>query len=433
MTHNARPGSFKERFKTVLLNSLPPFDRFVAKGELEEWDAGVRSRQSAILDIRRHLDRTGHSILIPIIGDIGSGKTHFLWTIKNSFEIDEFASFINLPRSREKFFYYVYGDLIEDFGADRLLEFAQEFGEKFGAAERLYGFFKTQNVREITANAYNILKADFSFKEALHQCIHVLIQHILKRDTYQITERWLLGQVMEINELFMIGVNDDLSSQKLARSMLKLLIDHYYQGIVLLFDDFDKAIEEYQNLPVLHYEDEINWATDLDPVGEKESTVEEENDKDLVEIICAMLKEMHQLKLIITLGVDDAPLILERLRASVPEGTIVDPIFLDSVTLEDTLNLYLARLREFAMKNQIPHPVRDYDPDEDVLNVESMNPNDVIFYPLNLNVIKHVHRETHGNVRAIIRNFKRLFDAVVFEDIDPENLDERFKKFVRKY
>lgn len=421
-------SSLKKKFINTLSIKLPPFDRFVSKIDLEETDAGVKSKDKLIKDIAQKMKDTHHSLLIPVIGDTGSGKTHFLWELKNSIDIDQFTAFINVPHSREKFFYSIYSHIIQAFGSERVKEFTQQFGEKFGATERLYGFFRTQDIAKISLNAFEQLKDKFENLSALQQCIIVLIQHFLKRDTFDVTERWLLGQLMEMDELFMINVNEDLSGKDLAETMLKLLIEFYDQGIILLFDDFGKSAVEFDKLADLSDIKEVNWAEDINIEIQKNN---DQKPDDLQTIIANMIKKMNSFKIIITLDQENAENIINGFREKLDAKFIGEPVYLPTFNLEDAYFLYLSRIREFCWNYNLKHPAadREFDLKRD-LDIYYSKLGDDLYFPLNAEILKYIHEYSKGNARTYLRNLKRIFDAIIFEELKLENITD-YKKYIK--
>lgn len=422
-------SSLKKKFLSTLAIKLPPFDRFVSKIDLEETDSGVKSKDKLITEIAQQMKNTPHSLLIPVIGDTGSGKTHFLWELKNSIDIDQFTAFINVPHSREKFFYNIYSHIIQAFGSERVKEFTQQFGERFGATERLYGFFRTQDIAKISLNAFEQLKDKFENLSALQQCIIVLVQHFLKRDTFDVTERWLLGQLMEMDELFMINVNEDLSGKGLAETMLKLLIEFYEQGIILLFDDFGKSAVEFDKLADMSDMKEVNWAEDIEIDSPTENN---QKPDDLQTILTKIIKKMNSFKIIITLDQENAENILTGLREKLDSKYISEPIFLPAFSLEDSYFLYLSRIREFCWNYNLKHPAadREFDIKRD-LDLYYSKIGDDLYFPLNAEILKYIHEYSKGNARTYLRNLKRISDAIIFEELKLENLNADYKKYIK--
>jgi hypothetical protein len=410
----------KKKFMNKLFYGLPPFDQFVAKGDLEETEDIFLSRKEVMKKISNQINNTKHSLLIPVIGETGNGKTHFMWGIKNTFNIEAFTTFIALPRSKDKFYYYVYSDFLEEFAASHLREFTQNFGDRFGANERLFGFFRTHNTDKVFMNAYESLKEEgFRYKTALEQCVSVTISHLMNPEKFQVAERWLLGELMEFDDLFVLNVNEDLSGKHLAETMLQLLINNYNPGILLLFDDFDKASHEYSSLGTSYFEDDFD-----------DDSENNEEDETLIEKIVNLLVHSNNFKVVISMGFADAENILSAFKEKLADKSLMsDPISLTNITLNDVYQLYLERLKKFCYANKANHPVIELS----LNDYTSQDISDTLFYPLTKDIINHIYDVSDGNARRVLKNFKRIFDALIFEEIKVENLNIEYKNHISTF
>ena len=59
-----------------------PFKKFVSTGELIEELGVVQSRQK-LLDSITDIIENNENFILPIIGEVGIGKTHLFWALKN--------------------------------------------------------------------------------------------------------------------------------------------------------------------------------------------------------------------------------------------------------------------------------------------------------------------------------------------------------------
>jgi hypothetical protein len=411
----------KKKFMTKLFYGLPPFDQFVAKGDLETTEEIFFSRKEVMKRISNQINNTQHSLLIPVVGETGNGKTHFMWGIKNTFNIDAFTTFIALPRSKDKFYYYVYSDFLEEFAATHLREFTQNFGDRFGANEHLFGFFRTHNTVKVFMNAYESLKENFRHRTALEQCVSVTISHLMNPEKFQVAERWLLGEMMDFDDLFVLNVNEDLSGKFMAETMLKLLINNYNPGILLLFDDFEKASHEYSSLGTSYFDDDFD-----------EDSENNEEEETLIEKIAKLLINTDNFKIVISMGFPDAEKILSEFKEKLGDKRLMaDPISLTKISLNDVYQLYLERMKKFCYANKANHPVIEFSLN-DASRDKSEIP-DILFFPLTKAIIKHIYEISGGNARRILKNFKRIFDALIFEELKVENLNLDYKNFISTF
>lgn len=416
-------SSYKEKFVKKLSFLLPPFDRFVAKGELPEQEPVFPSREKYIKHIAEIIQHKG-SMIIPVLSEVGGGKTHFLWGVYNSFDIEAVTAFLSFPRSKEKILYYFYSNFIKQFGQNNLRDFSQIFGDKFGAAERMYGFFRTQNTERIAASAIEQLQEDYD-KDSLEQCVNIIIQHLMNNDKSQIAERWLLGQLMDVDDLFLLNATEDLSNESMAKTMLKLIVDHYPQDIVLLFDDLDKAAKEFDDGEL------VNWAGDLGENGKNDSSKEEFA---LLDELFELIEDIDNLKIIVTLEQAESARFIEYLNSKKETSSVIvaDPIHLGPITLKDAYHLYFSRLRNFCMKYNVTHPVADrtFKLDKDFKEFEEIFGED-LYFPLNQEILEVVYGIKFGNPREILRNFKSIFDAIIFEEVGINEVQTEYNRFLR--
>jgi hypothetical protein len=425
-------SSYKEKFIKKLSFLLPPFDRFVAKLELPEQEPIFPSREKYVKRIAEIIDHKG-SMLIPVVSEVGGGKTHFLWGIYNSFDIDANTAFLSFPRSKEKFLYYLYSNFIKQFGQNNLRDFSQNFGDKFGAAEKLYGLFRTQNIERIAKSAFDQLEDGYD-PDSLEQCINVIVQHLMNNDKSQIAERWLLGQLMDEDDLRLIRTRGDLSEEIMAKTMLKLIVENHSQDIVLLFDDLDKAAKEFDNLNEYSGDsDDVNWAGDLNTDVEEGHS--NPGDFALLEELFELMKDIKNLKIIITMEQGESQRYIDWFKAKKGKSSvyIADPLELGPITLKDAYNLYFSRLKNFCIKYHVTHPVseRTFKIDGDFKEYEGIYGED-LYFPLNQEILEVVYGIKFGNPREILRNFKCIFDALIFEEVDIENIQTEYKRFLRK-
>ncbi len=419
----------KDKFLDLLAYKMPPFDRFVAKGDIEEWDDILSSREDVLYKISALINETKHSLLIPIIGSMGIGKTHALWGIKNSFNIEAFTTFVTLPRSKNKFHYYFYSDLIDNFGADNLKEFTMEFGDKFGANEKLYGMFKTQNTSKIIKNSFEELKYLFEEESDLEQCITVIIEHLMSPEKFTIAERWLLGQLMDYDELFIMNIDEDLSGKDMAYTMLKLLIENYSKGILILFDDLSKKIKEFEGIHDFEEDDDFDWAEENNENMEKNDV-----EKSLQQIIIDLLLNINNFKIIICLeeGEDEKILNFFQRKLEFNKEILAEPMKLDIITLEDMIELYFTRIQKFSIDNNFfSHPVadRNFDPKRNFEEYYQKFGED-LFFPLNRKIMGDIHDASKGNIRTCLKNFKKILDALIFEETTPEKLKSGYSSYI---
>jgi len=105
-----------ENKQQKLLNFLKftgsPFKKFVSTGEIEEDLGLVQSRQDLLYSIINIIEKDENFIL-PIIGDVGTGKTHLFWALKHELYYYNIV-YVSLEEVIKKFYYYIYSEFIEN-------------------------------------------------------------------------------------------------------------------------------------------------------------------------------------------------------------------------------------------------------------------------------------------------------------------------------
>ncbi|MFX1237926.1 MAG: hypothetical protein ACFE8P_09430, partial [Promethearchaeota archaeon] len=73
----------KGKLISLLKVGLNPFKKFVSTGEIKEELGLVKSRKHLIESIAKLGENKHQNIILPVIGDVGVGKTHFFWALKD--------------------------------------------------------------------------------------------------------------------------------------------------------------------------------------------------------------------------------------------------------------------------------------------------------------------------------------------------------------
>ena len=72
----------KQKFLNVLKLTGSPFRKFVSTGEINEELGVVQSRKGILQSIINKIE-SNESFILPIIGNVGSGKTHLYWALRH--------------------------------------------------------------------------------------------------------------------------------------------------------------------------------------------------------------------------------------------------------------------------------------------------------------------------------------------------------------
>ncbi|KKM17897.1 hypothetical protein LCGC14_1671170, partial [marine sediment metagenome] len=115
-----------ENKEQKLLNLLKftgsPVRKFVSTGEIEENIDLVPSRKEKLSAIIKTIEENENFIL-PIIADVGTGKTHLYWALKHELYYYNVV-YISLENVYRKFYYNTYSEFIENMGVEVLRSIA---------------------------------------------------------------------------------------------------------------------------------------------------------------------------------------------------------------------------------------------------------------------------------------------------------------------
>ncbi len=398
------------KFLERLENSLSPFEKFVAKPDIEENLSLVSNREYCFNEFIKTLNENKTQRIIPLVADTGTGKTFFLHQIKQSLEIHSPSIFIDVPPNSDIFFYDIYTKIIEVVESSALREISRRLADLWGANEMKYGLFRSGNTLRVLDQA----KKTSSFKNSKHQpqleeVMIVIITHTIDPERSPIAERWLLGDIMDYDELFFLGVENNLSAKYMAEELLHLISDYLEDGINIMFDDIDKNWERYSKFD--HNDD---FYEEFEDTYQTLTVVEEEDDiPDFFEQLVKLLKRNKNIKIIISMHEENNDEILSKFSEK-SKYLIYKPIRLFNFSTKDTKDYYKEALDLYRKNHDL-----------------SEIPNDN-FFPLTEKLILLVYGCTLGNPREIIRTFQQIFDEIIFDETPIEQLEKDFERKLRK-
>lgn len=393
----------KAKLMNFLKLGLNPFKKFVSTGEIEEESDFVKSRKNLLESLKETIERD-ENFIFPVIGDVGTGKTHLFWALKNKLYYHN-TIYISLEKVSNKFFYNTYSEFVEAIGVEPLRNIVNQLCNEWGALERKFGFFHVIDIQKVRKTAFEKLSTKFELSEssALIDIINGITTHQLDPYKKIEAEGWLLGELMNVRELSRLSLMHDLRNSKTAFTMLKLMIENSKLGTVIFIDDFEKVITMIK--PIGDEKELEDIEEVFDPkwlYGNKLRPETIVSEKLIHKIL--KLNQIKGLRIIITLNSLSS---LEEIRTIIhdidTESTIkfIEPKFLKQFDENDTLEFYQNNMRIFL---------------ENIKFVELFEKDSDKFYPLNERILKNIHNKAKGNPREIIKILINIFNQIMFSD-----------------
>jgi len=401
-----------QKFLERLENSLSPFEKFVAKPDIEEILSLVGNRRYIFDEFIKILNENRTQRIIPLIAETGIGKTFFMHQIKNSLEFNAPSIFIDVPPNSDIFFYDIYTKIIELVESSVLQRITRRLTDLWGGVQEMkYGLFRSISTLRILDQA----KKTSSFNNSKHQpqleqVMIIVITHAIDPERSPIAERWLLGDIMDYDELSFLGVENNLSSKFMAEELLHLFTEYLVDGINIMFDDIDKNWERYSKFD----NTDVGFYDEFEDTYQTLTVVEDEGEiPDFFEQIVNLLKRNKKLKIIISMQTENKDEILSKFLED-SKYLVNKPIEILNFSTKDTKDYYLESLELYRKKHGLL-PI----------------PNN-IFFPLSEKLILLVYEYTLGNPREIIRIFQQIFDEIIFDETPIEQIEKNFEEKIKR-
>ena len=401
-----------ENRKELLLNIIKwgnnPFKKFVSTGEIKENLDLVNSRIELIQKIKTLVENE-KTFILPIIGGVGSGKTHLFWALRNNLYYYN-TIYISLEYVYKKLFSNIYSEFIENLEIEPLKFIVNQICDNWGALERKYGFFHVVDIKKVQKYAFEQLSNNYKDiePETLKDVINGITIHQLDPYKKIEAERWLFGELMDAKELSTLNLTNDLRRGKNAYLMLRILIENSKSGTILFIDDFGKIISimSRQSEKVEEIFDP-SWL-----YGTEVTPSDIAADKLFNKIV--QLQNVEGLRIIITLKTEEALVdIKKKYQEKSPElvSSIKEPFYLLEFKEEDVYELYRSTMSKFYESIEITE-----------FTTAFKNP----YYPLNKKILKNVFEKAQGNPRAIIKLLIKIFSEIIYSN---ESLNIILKKY----
>ncbi|MHA2288608.1 MAG: hypothetical protein ACXABG_07465 [Promethearchaeota archaeon] len=401
-----------ENNEARLLNTIRwgnnPFKKFVSTSEIKE-ELDLEESRAQLIDDIKSIVKQNDNFILPIIGSVGSGKTHLFWALKNNLYYYN-TFYISLESVYKKFFYNIYSEFIENLGIGPLKFVVNQLCESWGALERKYGFFHVVDIEKVKKNAFQQLSAKYGEIEAetLIDAINGITIHQLDPYKKIEAERWLLGKLMDAKELSTLNLSHDLHKGRNAYVLLRLLIENSKLGTILFIDDFERIIKIHKAQD--DSADEVFSPSWL--YGSELSPNDIASEKVFAKII--QLQKIEGLRVIITLkSIESLEQIKKKYQSMDPDllELIKEPLYLKNFREDDMFRFYKSTMNAFYDSNQCSEFTKTFE---------------ASYFPLNSNILTKIYEQAQGNPRAIIKVLIKIFNEIIE---DEENLEEIIKKY----
>ena len=401
----------KAKLLNILKFGINPFKKFVSTGEIKE-DLEFTSSRNELVNTLSETIKTNNNFILPIIGGVGTGKTHLYWILRSGLYRHN-TVYISLETGSKRCFYNMYSNYIETLELEPLRNTINHLCNEWGALERKYGFFHVVNIDKVRNNALHKLSRHFKDNEqvALRDVINGITTHQLDPYKRVDAERWLLGELMDVREIARLNLQNDLRKNKNAYVMLKLLIENARKGTVIFIDDFEKLIAMLKP-PEDEEEEKI-----FDPswlYGSESSPDHVEARKVLKKIM--KLLSIKGMKVVITLKSMDALEEIKNIIRDIDENFVqsfLDPLFLLKLSEDDILEFYIKNMEHFLTSINL-YDFYDEIPEK--------------YFPLNEIVLKRIYKNTDGNPREIIKMLIKIFNDIIFSEEELENVLFKYER-----
>ena len=391
-----------------------PFKKFVSTSEIKEELDLEKSRDKLIEDIKS-IVKESENFILPIIGSVGSGKTHLFWALKNNLYYYN-TFYISLESVYKKFFYSIYSEFIENIGIGPLKFVVNQLCENWGALERKYGFFHVVDIEKVKQNGFDQLSAKYNEiePETLNDAINGIAIHQLDPYKKIEAERWLLGKLMDAKELSTLNLAHDLHKGKNAYIMLRLLVENSKLGTILFIDDFEKIIK------IVKTEDDTSEEV-FDPswlYGKEISPTDIASEKVFTKIV--QLQKIEGLRMIITLkSIESLERIKQKYQSINPEllELIKEPLYLENFKEDDIFEFYVKAMNTFYDSIQCNEFTKAFENS---------------YFPLDEETLKKIYENSHGNPRVIIKQLIKIFNELIDDEEDLNEILKKYKEYDKR-
>ena len=369
-----------ETYLKTLREGPTPFDRFVARRDIRDVvDVPTPRKQidNVVLSAIAETARDKACRLIPVLGSVGSGKTHTYWAYKDKEtrmkdlrviggkEITNGMPrwsivYVPNPLPPIQMLQHLYTCIIDELGREILETCSKNLMNRWGANKRSA---KKKDIDAIIANGLQDYPGIFA------ECIKVLTIYELDKNRHLIAERWLFGEELKSKDLDALEVKSTLGNDEVCWAMLKLLTENAGQVFVLFFDDFFEA----------------------------SSGSERRVETRFFDILRQLYSDVKNVVLLLTDNKDNWPNTLNLADRNL-RSFMSTPLEILPFTVEDVKTYFVKSMEQYWRENNLPLP---RDP----------------LFPLNNTVLEILFQKANGNPRNTVKLLRLFIDKIVTGEV----------------
>jgi len=368
----------QEMYFEVIKTTPTPFDRYVSRGDIED----VVDIPGPRLEVERGAMRAIRFTLsdqsarfVPIIGDAGSGKTHFYWVLKSKDfapqDINYITVYVPSPPSPTRILLHVYTALMDEVGIEVLNIVSEKVLSDFGATERLkrgFSYVSAEQVARTAMRFYPGLNVDVLKSIILYGMGTKTGQQL----EAEIAEAWLLGEAISEDEMEKIGVKSLIEDDDVCLAAVKLFVENMDRPIVLYFDELEIPFRMFGEDAEIRL-----WETMKRLYNELQNVV----------IVASCLLEVWDK--------------IESLADSAMRSRMETTLRLYPFKVEDIKEFYVRAMSHFWDVNNLPDPENK-------------------FFPLAEFVFDKIYHRSKGNPRDSIKLIRKAIDEKIDSYIQPD-------------
>ncbi len=382
----------KDLYLDVLREGTTPFDRFVARGSMQDVVdiPGPRSKIDRFMFRAISQTLSDHSTrLIPIIGSAGSGKTHAYWAYKNmerkmqiaetdTVEEEELPSnlpsdwtivYVPSPPAASRILFHVYTCLLDELSSSIIKVVAEKLVDQWGGLKKKkLGLFGGQDLEVTISNGIREYPGIFS------DCVKCLCIYTMDKERSALAERWLLGETMDLDELTSLGISSVIEADDICLAMIKLICENAGKTVILYFDEIESPYRMH---------------------GPEAETK-------FLEVLKRLYNEIQNVVIVIAVLKEIWPRILETTDQAM-RSRMEQERELEYFKFDDLL-LYFAKSMEYFWSQN------------------NLNPPIYPLFPLNEEILKAIYAKTDGNQRSIIKLIRIFVDKLVYDEMPLEEV-----------